>query len=104
MMQNQGRCGTYGDNLRSDKGEGSLGDDAPPSDKPAGGSRNVMVLNEWTRFFPVTETNSEANVRISNAGAGVKCSCLSWSGPPPRSRMIPRMMRPIMVKTLMELM
>ena len=76
VTQHRGARDTYGDNLRSNEGEGSLGDDAPPSDKPSGGSGNVVVLNEWTGVFPVTETDSETNVRISNT-PGAKSSCLS---------------------------
>ena len=69
--------GTYGDDLRSNKRESSLGDDAPPSDKPTGGSRNTIVLNEWTRVFPVTESDSETNVRTFSIPPGVKPPCLS---------------------------
>ena len=77
VTQNHDAQDTYSDDLRPNEGEGSLGDDAPPSDKPAGSSGNVMVLDEWTRVFPVTETDSETNVRIPSTRYGIKSSCLS---------------------------
>jgi len=103
MTRNRDTCGTYGDNLRSDEGEGSYRGDAPPPNKPAGDSGNIMVLNERAGIYPVTETDPEINVRIPGTTSRVGSSCLSWFGPPPRSRTIPRIMRPTMVKTLMEL-
>lgn len=63
MMWGHGACGTHGDNFRSKEREGSLRDDAPPSGKPTGGSRNVMVLDEWAGIFPITETNSGTKLR-----------------------------------------
>jgi len=36
-----------------------LGDDAPPSNEPTGGSRNAVILDERAGVFPVTETDSE---------------------------------------------
>ena len=77
MTQNHDGCDTYSDNLRSNEGEGSLGDDAPPPEKPAGGSGNAMVLNERAGIYPVAETDSEINVRISSTVSGVKSSYLS---------------------------
>ena len=71
MGKHNGR-GTYGDNLRSNKRKSSLGYDAPISDKPTGGSRNTIVLNEGTGVFPVTESDSETNVRIFSIPPGVK--------------------------------
>ena len=103
VTQNHDAQDAYSNDLRPNKGEGSLGDDAPPSYKPTGSPGNIMVLDKWTGIVPVTETDSEINVRVSSSMSRVKYSCLSWFGPPPRSRIIPRIMRPTMVKTLIEL-
>ena len=94
---------TYGDDLRSNERERSLGDDAPPPDEPTGDSGDAMVLDERAGIFPVTESDPEINVRIFDISYGAKTPCLSRFGPPPRSRTIPRIMRPTMVMTLMEL-
>jgi hypothetical protein len=50
-------CGAYSDNLSSDEGERSLGDDTPPPGESARGSRNIIVLDKRTRVFPVSETD-----------------------------------------------
>lgn len=63
-MRDSDPCGTYGDDLRSNEREGSLSRDAPPSDKSACGSRNVMVLDERTGVFPVAEADPGTDVRI----------------------------------------
>ena len=70
------RC-TYGDDLRSNEREGSLGDYAPPSNEPTGGSRNIVILDERAGIFPVTETDSGKNVRILTGFFGVKYCHLS---------------------------
>lgn len=57
-------CGTYSNNLCSNERESSLRNDAPPSNKSASGSRNVVVLDERTGVFPVTEADSGTSVRI----------------------------------------
>ena len=100
---NYNACGTHSDNLRSNEGERGLRDDTPPSDEPTGDSRDSVVLNERPGIFPVTESDSKIGVSIFDILFGVKSCCLSWFGPPPRSRTIPRIMRPTMVMTLMEL-
>lgn len=61
--RNDDACDAYGDDFGSNEREGSLGNDTPPSDKSACGSRNVIVLDERTRVFPVTEADSETSVR-----------------------------------------
>ena len=60
-------CGTHGDDLGSDEREGSLRDNAPPSNEPTGCSRDPIVLNERTGVFPITETDSETIISISRA-------------------------------------
>ena len=67
-IQNRGECSAHSDNLRSNKGEGSLRGDTPPPNKSAHGTRDIVVLDERTGVFPVAEANSETNVRIEKGG------------------------------------
>ena len=64
--RNHDECSAHSDDLGSNEGEGSLRTDTPPSNKSAGGTRNIIILDEWTGIFPVAETNSETNVRVEN--------------------------------------
>lgn len=49
---------TYGDNFGSNERKCSLSHHSPPTQEAALSSRDAMVLDERTRFFPVPETKT----------------------------------------------
>ena len=74
----------------------------PKAEEAAFRAFNTRVLDKWTWVLPVAE--SDAIVVWSTCGGYLRGFKLGVSGHlPPRSRATPKIIRPVMVMTLMEL-
>jgi hypothetical protein len=49
---------THSDDLGSDEGEGCLTHNGPKPKETTFRASNAIVLSEWTRVFPITETEA----------------------------------------------
>ena len=47
---------TYSDDFSADIGECSLGHNSPPTQELSGVTSDAIVLDKWSRIFPVAET------------------------------------------------
>ena len=93
---------TYSNDFSPNKWEGGLRQDSPPAQKLAFRALDAVELDKWSRVLPITKSNS---IMVWST---YRIKMTWWSAwlmhnIPPRSRTIPRMMRPVIVRTLMEL-
>lgn len=80
-----------------------MGEDSPEPQEATLAARNALVLNEWPGIFPVAEADSlmvgpTYRLFYKRVVPGGRFPNL-----PPRSRTMPKIMRPVIVMTLMEL-
>ena len=93
----------YSNNLGTNVREGSLGEDSPPPEESAFGTGNAIELHERPWVLPKTKTEAIAVGTPYKMVSRFSETAQSPSYIPPRSRMIPKMISPVIVITLMEL-
>ena len=52
------RIVTYSNNLSPDKRESSVVQNRPPAKETAFSSCDIIILDEWSRILPITESNA----------------------------------------------